>query len=187
MSGRLLLGFILCGLPTAALAASGGEQPSLFWSWVNFLALVAIIVFVGGKQLRAFLGDRRYGIEKDLDSAAEVLSKAENQLAQWKERVARLDQECDEIKQSTKRRAEAEREAILAEARAAAERIRNDAGAAVEQEVSRARQELKDEAAQLATQLAAEQLRQHVQASDQERLVDDFITRVGRETPAEGA
>ena len=50
-------------------------------------------------------------------------------------RLQRLDAEVEEIRGPTQRLAEAERERILADARASAERVRRDAAAAVEQAV----------------------------------------------------
>ena len=54
----------------------------------------------------------------------------------------------------------------------------------MDQEVARARQELRAEAAELATRLAAELLQEHVGDDDQRRLVDEFVSRV--ETSAGG-
>ena len=69
------------------------------------------------------------------------------------------------------------------DARATAERIRRDAAAAVDQELRRAQTQLREEAADLALELAATKLRDQVGDSDRDRLVDEFITRV---TPAAG-
>ena len=80
--------------------------------------------------------------------------------------------------ENTRRRTEEESERILADARKTAERIAADAGAAVDQELLRAKRALRAEAADLALQLAADILREHVTDADQERLVDEFITRV---------
>ena len=67
---------------------------------------------------------------------------------------------------------------ILAEARATADRIRRDAQTAVDQEVRRAQAKLREEAADLALELAAKKLQTGVTESDRDRLVDEFITRV---------
>ena len=87
-------------------------------------------------------------------------------------------------------RADAEAERILAEARAAAERIRSDAQAAVEQELRRAQAALRDEAADLALEIAGRKLAETVGEGDRERLIDKFITRIepaASEASPEGA
>ena len=59
-----------------------------------------------------------------------------------------------------------------------AERIRRDAQAGVAQELRRAQSELREEAADLALEIAARKLSEQVGEADRERLVDEFILRV---------
>ena len=92
----------------------------------------------------------------------------------------------EEIREAATRRAEDESERILADARATAERIRRDASAAVDQELRRAQAELREEAADLALEIAATKLAENVSDGDRERLMDEFITRV-EPSGAEGA
>ena len=98
-----------------------------------------------------------------------------------------LTSEVEEIREGASRRAEEEAERILAEARATADRIRSDAQAAVDQELRRAQAELRDEAAELALEIATQKLTDTVSDSDRERLMDEFITRVEPSGAAEGA
>ena len=84
----------------------------------------------------------------------------------------------------SRRRIEEEAERILAEANATAERIRNDAQVAADQELRRAQRRLREEAADIALDLAGTILREQATDADRERLMDEFITRVepaGRE------
>jgi F-type H+-transporting ATPase subunit b len=73
---------------------------------------------------------------------------------------------------------------LLADARAAAERIRSDAANAVDHEVRRAQANLRAEASQLAVELAAGILREQVTTQDRDRLIDEFIARIER-TPGD--
>lgn len=169
----------------SAHAAGGGEEPdltTLILQGVNLLILIGVLVYFARKPVQDFFRDRRSHVTTELDSAAGVLSEAEGRLAEWQGRAERLDAEVEEIKRTARERAAYERERILADAEASAERIRRDAEAAVDQEVTRARQELRAEAAELATQLAAELLQQNVGDEDQRRLVDEFVSRVETST-----
>ena len=76
----------------------------------------------------------------------------------------------------------AERERVRAteRARAAADRVRAEAQRAADQEIERARVELQREAARLATTLAGDLLRQSITADDEQRLVAEFVERIGR-------
>ena len=96
----------------------------------------------------------------------------------WQGKVVDLEGEIEEIRTGAHQRAEEERDQILAAARDTAERIRNDAVASVDQELRRAQEELRHEAAEIAVDLAANLLRDQVDDRDRERLMDEFITRV---------
>jgi len=171
---------------STARASGGGEGESamaLVWQAVNLLILFAVLVHFARKPVQEFFRGRREQVKGDLDSAASVLSDAEQRLAEWEARAARLDGEVEEIKAAARQRAEAEGERVLADAEASAERIKKDALAAVDQEVARARSELRAEAAALATQLAADLLRQNVTEADQQRLVEEFVERVESVSP----
>jgi len=180
-----LSGWIVAGLVVAlpALGAGGehGESESrvLLWQVVNFVILVSVLVYFGRGQLREMFASRRSTIAADIETAASLLERAEAHNSEWQRRLADLDRDIDEIRDTARRRAEDERERILAEANEAAERIQRDAVASVEQELRRAQGELREEAASLATELAAGMLREQVGQGDRDRLVDEFISRVG--------
>ena len=92
--------------------------------------------------------------------------------------LADLEAQLDEIRATSKQRAEEEGQRILEKAREAAERIQSDAVEAADQELLRAKRELREEAAGLAVELAAEILEEQVSEADRLRLLDEFITRV---------
>jgi F-type H+-transporting ATPase subunit b len=171
----------LVGLPAAALAsddAHGGDSSELIYTAINLAILLAVLVYFARKPIQQFFASRRAQIQGDLDSAASLLSEAEQRNSEIQRRLVDLESQIEEIRETTRRRAEEESEHILAEAHKTAERIQTDAAAAVDQELLRAQRELRAEAADLALQLASDMLREQVADSDRERLLDEFITRV---------
>jgi len=158
--------------------AEGGLLPTWGWELFNFILLVAVLVYFARKPVQEFFQARRSTIASDIDEASRLLAEAERRNTEWQRRLTDLDRELDEIRATARRRAEEERERILAEAQDAAERIRRDAVAAVDQELRRAKDALRREAAELATDLAAGILEQQVGDSDRERLMDEFISHV---------
>jgi len=175
-------------VPAPAFAEGGApaqsHETTLVWHALNLAALLAVLVYFLRTPIRGFFATRRRDIEQHLERAAAVLREAEARLADWKGRMARLDREIEEIRRMAQERAEAERQRILADAAAAAARIRRDGAAAVEQEGQRARDALRKEAATLAIELAEELLRQQVNESDRARLAEEFIGRI--EAPPRG-
>lgn len=190
MSARLATALLLTlGCAGAALAAGdaehGGSGWELGWQALNLLLILGIIVYAARKPAVSFFKERRERVAGDLDEAAALLRQAETRYASWQRKLVSLEEELGEIRAQGRQRAEAERERIIAEARAAAERIKRDAVAAVDQELRRAQDQLHDEASALAVELAEEILRAQVQPGDRDRLLDEFITRVER-APAQG-
>ena len=167
-------------LPGRALAAGGSDDPlmDLIYQAGNFLLLLGIIFFVARKPVMAYLAGRREQIMGDLDQAAAVLTAAEARQTEIQAKLVDLEAQLAEIQDLSRQRAEEESERILAKAREAADRIQTDALEASAQELLRAQQDLRAEAAELAVELAAEILEQQVGDSDRQRLLDEFITRV---------
>ncbi len=182
MSRSLRLVVVVAWLLAPAVASAASEEGSgastLLWHALNLIVLLSVIVYFGRKPIREFFGQRQSQVRNDLDSAAALLADAEGRLAEWQQRAEGLDDELDRIREGARRRGEAERARILADAQASAERIQADAQAAIAQETQRAREELRAEAARLATDLAGDLLRREVNDEDRQRLVDEFVTRI---------
>ncbi|TFG93030.1 MAG: hypothetical protein E4H11_08730 [Myxococcales bacterium] len=178
-SGLALLLVLVPVLPAAA-SEGGGGLGDLVWPVSNLVILIVALVYFGRRPIRDFLSARQDRIRDDLDAAASALAQAEARHSEWQRKLTQLDTEMARIREQARERAEAERKHILADASAAAERIRRDARSAADQELRRAREELRREAAELALELAAETLRARVNDSDRSRLVDDFIETIER-------
>ena len=166
-----------------ALAAGGAEHDimrDLVHPALNLLLLLAVIIYFARKPIKAFFGERRTQIQDELRRAAELKTEAESRYTDWQRRLTDLDTELETIRATARERAEAERERIVADAEAAAERTRRDAHAAVEQELRRARERLREEASQLAIEIAAERLEEQLTDDDRSRLLDEFVQRIER-------
>lgn len=172
----LLLALLLA--PGDAAAESEAHSGSLLWHAFNLVVLIAALAYFARKPLLGFFTDRRRAIAQDLERSAQLLAEAEKRLADWERRLTRLDAELQEVHAIARESAESERQRILADAESAAGRIRRDAQAAVDQELRRARQALRADAADLAMKLAEKLLREQLDDSDRQRLVDDFVRRV---------
>lgn len=174
---------LLFALVTPALASSSTEEGGshlmeLVWQAVNFAILLAVLVYFARKPIQAFFASRRETIQSELNEAAGLLEEAERRYSQWQRKLIDLEQELQQIRSDGRRRAEEEREQILADAQSQAERIHRDAVASVEQELRRAQAELRNESAVLATEIAERILREQLADSDRDRLIDEFVTRI---------
>ncbi len=177
---------ILLALPACASNHSESALQDFLWPALNLAILIAVLVYFGRKPLQAYFEKRRSEVQGVLQSAADQLATAETTYAKWQRRTIELGAELDGIRAMSRQRAEAERGRIIDDARAAAERIRRDATTAVELELRRAREILREEATQLAIELAGERLSREVTEADRDRLIDEFIALIAS-TPGDGA
>ena len=169
----------LLSWPVTAWAAGGEESiSSLLYQALNLLILLAVLFYFARKPALEYFATRRADVKRDLETAGELLAEAETRNAEIQRKLADLQSETEEIQENSRRRADEECERLLAEARRQAERVQSDAEVAAEQEFARARRALRAEAANLAAEIADRLVKEKIGDSDQERLLDEFITRV---------
>jgi F-type H+-transporting ATPase subunit b len=171
----------ILAVASPALAAGGGSGPSaseLIWQAVNLALLLGVLFAVARKPITAYFAERREQIKNDIKSADKLLAESKKQFSEWQGKLVELEAEVQTIRDETRQRAQDERDQIVAAAHDSAERIRSDAVAAVDQELRRAQVELREEAANLAVDLAASIITEQVDDRDRDRLLDEFITRV---------
>jgi F-type H+-transporting ATPase subunit b len=171
--------------PATVLAAGGGEggHHSLFtvsflYSVINFVILVGFLIYVLRKPLRSFLSERREGVRRAIDEAKDAKLKAEQTLAEYRNRMVNLEGELNTLRAEIISTGERERDQLLAAAKTQAEKIIADAKLIGDQEVRRAKIELREEMVRLATQLAEKSLLSSVSAQDQQKQLNDFVSKL---------
>ena len=150
----------------------------LGWHVVNFGFLLFLLHRYARKPILDFLAQRSQGIREQIRDAEQRLDAAEAEVASLRARLRDFESEAQGIVTAATEQAEFERARALERASETAQRIREDAQRVAGQEIERARQELRDEAADLATTLAAEILRESLTPDDDKRLVGEFVERI---------
>jgi F-type H+-transporting ATPase subunit b len=179
--GAALAVVLLSAVALPALASGGEDAGSgMIWHVLNFGVLLAVLVVVARKPIVGFFADRREEITDDIDKAGALLDEATARHNEWQGKIVKLEAELETIRAQARHWAEDERDKILADARATAERIKREATASIEQEIRRAKDELAREASELSLELAAKLLREQVGEGDRDRLMDEFISSVER-------
>lgn len=175
------------GLASVAMAAGGDGHhvdsgvllKDFIYRCFNFALLAGLLGYFLAKPVRQALAGRREGIEKSLKEAQAAREDAEARFAEYDAKLSRAAAEIEEIRASIRREGEVERERILANAREMGEKIKVEAERAAENEVGRARVELRREAARLAVAMAEELLSKNFTGEDHDRLVSEYMQKVG--------
>jgi F-type H+-transporting ATPase subunit b len=178
-----LCGTVLCW-PGAAGAAEGGGgglidlNATLLLQVVNFLILLAVLYRFVYKPLLGTPEARSSAIRQQLAEAQAAREAAQRQLAEFEGRLAAAQAEAQAVRDRALREAAELRERLTAEAHRDAGRLVESARAEIGQDVRRARAELRREVAALAVAIAERLIQKNVQPEDQERLVQEALTRL---------
>jgi F-type H+-transporting ATPase subunit b len=186
----LLAAALVAGLAVVALASGGegghggGGIPAakwwdLLWRTTNFTGLVIILVWALKKPFSQGLQGRRQAIiDKFADLEAQK-GEAERIYREYEARLGKIDAEVEAIISAAVKQGEAEKERIIAEADRAAGDLRRQADMAIQHELAEARLRLRGEVAEQAVAMAAELIKQNLQDTDQNRMVEDYLDKVG--------
>ena len=182
----LVLLFLLIAVEVV-FASSGGEHGGEHgggWAAtdtyrvMNFAVLAIALFFLLKKPVSQFLGDRIQGISDQLKELEAKKVEAEKKLAEYNERLSMLGKESEKIIEQYKQQGEAAREKILKEAEAAAIKLEEQAKRNIDQEFKKARQLLEEEVFEKAIAKAEDRLKKNITDQDQEKLVDEYLTKV---------
>jgi len=177
----------LCVAAAAFAAEENGAHPGggVHVPWgeilkqaINFLILAGVLVYFLRKPVSSFLKERSELLRKAIDDASKARAEAAEKLAAIENRTAKL---ADEIAgMNAKMDVEAAAEARRLQESVAAEisRIRTQSEFTGEQEVKKAREELRREASVLTARAAEELVRKTLSPEDQERLVRENIEKI---------
>ncbi|MDP4980218.1 MAG: ATP synthase F0 subunit B [Desulfobacterales bacterium] len=171
--------------------AAGGEQgtehaapPSKGWQAtdtykvMNFAVLAVALVFLLRKPVKQALADRIQSIKNQLSELEAQKAAAEAELAKYNQRFQKLDQEAEKLIAQYVQQGEEAKARILKEAETAADKLQEQARRNIEHEFKKARQELQDDVLEKALAKAEEMVRDRISDGDQERLVDDYLSKV---------
>ena len=179
----LLLFFFGFLLPTA-LSASGGDSGAKGWAatdWfrvMNFSVLVIALVFVLRKPLSQALGARITGIKDQLEDLEVRKAEAENQLAEYSEKLSRLEKESEKIVEDYIKQGNEAKARILKEAESAAEKLQTQARRNIAHEFKQAKLKLQEEIFETSLIKAEEIIKGRISGEDQDRLVDEYLRKV---------
>ena len=169
-------------LSSSALAAGGGGGPDFTALLRHFLNLAILLGFLGWvlrRPLGDFLQRRRYEVKEALDESWSARTEAEARYKEIEARIENFEAEIETLMSDVKADASSERKAIDERAHQAAGQLESAAKRSVEEELRRARRELREETIALAVTLAEGLLRNSVKEDDQKRLTADYLGKVG--------
>jgi F-type H+-transporting ATPase subunit b len=175
---------VLMMVPDAYAAAAGGEGGGNEWldfgiRMINMAILVGFLYWLLAKKIKEFFVGRREGVNTAIEQARIAKEEAQQRYKEYTEKLERATEEIAAISDMIKAQGLAEKERIIEDARKAAEKMKEDTQARVEQELTQAGNLLRAEAIKLSVEMAEELLKRNITAADHDALVKDYLEKVG--------
>jgi len=172
--------FTLSGLAIAA--GGGGESKGWLntdtYRVMNFSVLAIALFFVLKKPVSQALNARIEGIRDQLSELEAKKAEAEKLLAEYNEKLAKLDEEAEKIVQEYIRQGEEAKAKIIEAAGSAAVKLEEQAKRNIAHEFKQAKAQLQAEVMEKALGKAEEIIKEKISADDQDKLVDEYLDKV---------
>jgi F-type H+-transporting ATPase subunit b len=170
----------------AAAAAEGAHEPSIFglnpgvsfWTLVIFIALSVVLAKFAFPPILGYAAAREQRIQDALDEARRQREETEQLLEQQRAELANARTEAQALIAEGKQAAERVREDMLARARAEQEELVARARQDIERDRERAIESLRREAVDLAIAAAGKLVGQRMDTAADRRLVTDYLKSV---------
>lgn len=158
-----------------------GDYLDLLYRFINFALLVIILAVVLKKSnALSFFSTRVEEIKEKLDNLKKEREEAEGSYRDIEKRLKDFEEERRSIIEQAKKDGEAEKDKIISEARERVKQIIEQAELTIKNEMESASNRLKQEVMDLAAQRAQEIIAREMTDDDQEKLINEFIERVGK-------
>lgn len=131
------------------------------------------------KPVRKMMAAREEEVQDMYAVAEKTQTEAEQLRSEYTERLAKAKEEANEIVSSATRRATVRSEEILKESSQQATAMVKKAETNIALERQKAMNEIKDEIAGLSVMIASKVVEKDINVADHERLIEDFIDKVG--------
>lgn len=151
----------------------------LIWGALAFVVVFGILAKVAFPKIRQMVEAREREIVGNLEEAEAARNEAKGQLDEYKKQLAEARAEANKIIEEARQSAEQVRKDIIAKAEGEADQIVSRASEQIEAERNRTMSELRGEVAALAVQLAEKVVLGEIDQSRRKQLVDSYISEVG--------
>jgi F-type H+-transporting ATPase subunit b len=165
-----------------AAAHGGGETTKrlldLLYRSINFIIFFGVLFFLLRKPLKKALADRRDSIQKELQDLEAKKDEANKEYQALEKRISNIKEEREAILAEYKAEAEKEKQKIIDKAQKTASRIIDQSQITIQQEMQKANQALRQEMSEMAVRMAEDLLKKNITENDQKLLIGEYLAKV---------
>jgi F-type H+-transporting ATPase subunit b len=175
-----MMGTILILATEAAEEKGFGLNLDIFeTNLINLAILVGLLVYFGSKVLGKILSDRKSKIAQAISEAEDRQKKAEAALAEQQKNLAQAQATAERVRKEADGRAQAAKAAIATQTEKDIERLKETAAQDLSSEQARVISELRQRIVALAMERAEAQLKEQLNDSTQQTLIERSIAQLG--------
>ena len=176
-----ILFFYSLGFSAEEAGAEKAEMSDFLYRIINF-TLMLIILYMAAKKtaIKDFFSVRREEIKKKFEELQNQKYEFEKKAHELESKLKEIEKRKKEIIEQFKAEGIKEKEKIIAQAKERAAEIIAQADAAIEREIEMAKERLKEEIIDMATERAKQIISKSIKDKDQDRLIEEFIERMER-------
>jgi len=154
-------------------------DPGLFvWTILTFLLLVFVLAKFAWKPLLKMLQDREDMVRSSLEDAEKAKSELERLNEEFEAIMAKARSEAQSILADGKAAAEKVKDDIIAKSKEQANKIREDAGNQIQVEKDKAISEIKEEVVNLTLSVAEKLIQKNLSDADNKSLIEESLKKV---------
>ena len=181
-----LAGFLLSS-PLVALAAEheehgsghgGGIPHSLIYAAINFTILIILLSYFLRKPAKEFFASRGVLIKKSIDESKDLKINAENKYREYETRLKNIETETQNLINQLKQDGELEKNRLLESAQKQITTLQETHQKILDQELRRAKEELKKQAVAMAANLAEELIKKNISSQDQNKILEQYLNKL---------
>lgn len=146
--------------------------------FINFLLLVALLVWKLRGPVKNFVAQRHNTLRNDIDTVRESLKRAQERYNEFSAKLKSVDQELIALRQQSRQDAEAMRVRVVADAKKLATTVVTDARASSENVFQELRGQLRAELGVRVIERAERILRDRLTGDDRVRIRNEFSKQV---------
>jgi len=156
------------------------------WTFIAQICNLFIQIFLIKKFLfkpiREILEKRKAAADAQIQDAVKAKEEAEAMKSEYEQNMKEAKEKATDILNTAQKNATAQSEEIIREANAQAVQLKAKAEKDIAQEKRKAVNEIKDEIGDMAMEIAGKVIEREISAKDHEKLIDEFISKVGEES-----
>lgn len=161
-------------------AESTGGMSDFFWKLINFFILVGIVWYFAKKPVEVGMASSADLCKQSWDYSKKDKERNEVDLANFKQKLADMEEEASEILKNAKIEAENEKSRIISEAQTQAEYIKTQVKFNVEQERKKVEFELRKWIATESVKLAESMIQEQMNERHDRILVKNYISNINQ-------